>query len=362
MRNKKVIIITILVLSMVLVSCGRLQNLDSVDTLSPIDTNTPSPDKDIKESDLPVNETYTETPTPPASNSEPSSISESPSQTPIIGAEESEMPEENECSHEYPEPLKIRNDGSPLSIEYADYLLSLDLTDISSITQAANKFNSMISDEKSINDSYFRSFYDYYYGIINRINYSGMYSNLDLYDIPKDVLSSNGLRLIDGEAGPYIHGKLDFLISFFYSYVSEGVQKYLDLEKEYQTYSGGGFIFEDALLTMSWDELSDLIVKCEDYINSYPSYEIEVEKAQRDLRGYLYIYTQCLNTLTFAYMSDETDNEFELRDSYIRFIKQYPNSKYQPIIKGYLELLNKNGFKLDNKAKEYLINSGIEVF
>ncbi len=184
----------------------------------------------------------------------------------------------------------------------------------------------------------YRSFSDFYYGVINRINYS----QIDLYDIPEDVLLNNGLKLIDGEAGPYIHGKISFIMLFFYDYLSEGVQKYLDLENEYQILSGGGFIFEDALLTMSWDELSDLIVLAEYYINSYPSYKIEVEKVQRDLRLYLYIYTQCLDTLTFAYMSDETDNEFELRDSYIRFIKQYPDSKYQPIIKGYLDILNKN--------------------
>ena len=115
----------------------------------------------------------------------------------------------------------------------------------------------------------YRSFSDFYYGVINRINYS----QIDLYDIPEDVLSSNGLNLIDGEAGPYIHGKLSFIISIFNEHLSEGVQKYLDLENEYQILSGGGFIFEDFLLTMSWDELSDLIVKAEYYINSYPSYK-----------------------------------------------------------------------------------------
>lgn len=253
----------------------------------------------------------------------------------------------------------IRDDTSPNVNAFINFLSTLDKTDLNSVNQAVTKFEDLKSKNKSTNDELYRLFYDFYYKVIDYYNSS--YYQGDLVKIKESDLKRNGLVVIEGEAGPYIFEKLSFIKSIFSEVVSEGVQKYIELDNEARTLRGGGFIFEDALLTMNWDELSDLIVKYEDYINNNLSYKIEVEKIQEDLNFCLYIYTQCLDTVTFAYMSDETDNEFELRDSYARFIKEYPKSKYQPIIEGYLDILKENGFILDNTAKEYLIKNGIEV-
>lgn len=122
-----------------------------------------------------------------------------------------------------------------------------------------------------------------------------------------------------------------------------------------------GYIFEDALLTMSWNDLSDLIVLYEKYLPQYSTYNVEIKKAQSSLNFYLRTYTQYLDTQTFSYMSGESDNDYELRDSYLRFIDIYPDSKYQPLIKGYLAILEDNGFKFDDKAKKYLKNNGIDA-
>ena len=99
-----------------------------------------------------------ETPNPPVSSDEPTSITVLPSPTPTLETEESPIQDESDNQEEdsprvYPEPLTISNDGSSSSIEYADYLLSLDVTDINSITLAVNKFMSIISSETSTNDS-----------------------------------------------------------------------------------------------------------------------------------------------------------------------------------------------------------------
>lgn len=229
--------------------------------------------------------------------------------------------------------------------------------EINSIPLAINKCKKNIQSNKSVNDDLYRIFCDFYYSMIDKLN-----SNQeDIDKLNENDLEINGLVRITGEAGPFLHKKSNFIKSIFYDYVSEGVQKYIDIENKASILMREGYLFEDALHTISWNDLSDLIVAYEKYIEAYCTYWFEIRKAQNSLNFFLIVYTQYLDTQTFSYMSGESDNEYELRDSYLRFAKIYPDSKYQPIIKGYLEILKNNGFTFDDKAKKYLSKNGIEV-
>ncbi len=254
----------------------------------------------------------------------------------------------------------VSKDGNKVILDYCDYLKKLDTRELNSISLAINRFNQIKSQDKTINDDLYRYFYNIYNAVIDNYNDS-VETEEEVRALDKDVLEKNGLVVIGGEAGTFLYGKAYFIPSVFGDYVTNEVKEFLELTAEARFMRGEGYMFEDGYLTLTWDEVADLIVKYENYFFKYPHYDVETDAALYNLDYYLYLFTQCLDTITFSYMSDDNGNEFELRDSYTRFFEIYPQSRYHPILKGYFEIINNNGFKFDEHARQYLIKNGIEV-
>lgn len=143
--------------------------------------------------------------------------------------------------------------------------------------------------------------------------------------------------------------------------MSKGVQEYLELNYDERISRGTGFLIEDALFTISWDELSDYIIRFEEYLDKYSEFTYVANKVLQSKDFYIYLYTQCLDMYTFDYMRYDYGNPNEHSDSFNRFIETYPHSKYHPIILGYIDILEKNGFVYDETAKKYLKECGIKV-
>lgn len=60
-----------------------------------------------------------------------------------------------------------------------------------------------------------------------------------------------------------------------------------------------------------------------------------------------------------AFNFDTCKLNSELKMSYEKYIKNYPNSLYYPIIKGYYDILKKNRFIQNDESSNYLEKNNI---
>ena len=93
---------------------------------------------------------------------------------------------------------------------------------------------------------------------------------------------TNGIRINSSESGEYLASRPSFLYNEFGNYLSDSLREYEQIkmqelleigDEEHSTY-----LIEDAALFISWDELSDRIIRLENYINKYPD-TLEKEEA-----------------------------------------------------------------------------------
>ena len=258
--------------------------------------------------------------------------------------------------------LLNKNVTNPAKI-YTEFLSEQQVDDLNSITNAVNRFFELKSDIKSENDEMFSLFHTFYYKVIgsfeNRLHKIGTDDEFKKLDASTWV--NNGIVVINSEAGLNAFEEPSFLKTIFYYSVSKGVQEYLELNYDERISRETGFLIEDALLTISWDELSDYIIRFEKYLDEYSEFTYVANKVLQSKDFYIYLYTQCLDMDTFDYMRYDYGNPNEHSDSFIRFIETYPDSKYHPIILGYIDVLEKNGFVYDETAKKYLKECGIKI-
>jgi hypothetical protein len=109
---------------------------------------------------------------------------------------------------------------------------------------------------------------------------------------------------------------------------------------------------EDAGLVISWDALSDRIVKWESFIAANPSFLL-LPEAQSWYDVYLRVYLTGMDNARVFDFEKETLLP-EVQASYERFVAEYPTSKSAAMVRGYLEVLEREGFKSTGAVEDYL--------
>lgn len=260
-----------------------------------------------------------------------------------------------------------RNSSSPsvALLKYREYSKNLVKTDLSSISKALDKYKeSFTTDPVEYRDSAFAEFRNLFYNIIN--NYSEIFwNNAELMkkvnekqnDDPtvkafKSTLETNGLRLSVTEGSYYIDEKPDFLINNFKSYVSPGVNEFLNLRsRELEQ----GFS-EDARLLITFRQLGERIITWQNYLNKYPESPMQ---AEAKFSFHLYLNTFLTGLDNSPISSDEVLLP-EIKQVYSEFISKYKDTESGKIVEKFYAILSKNNFHLTDDLDDFYEENQIE--
>jgi hypothetical protein len=109
---------------------------------------------------------------------------------------------------------------------------------------------------------------------------------------------------------------------------------------------------DDAALVIPWNALSDRIAAWEKFITGNPGFLLRSE-AESWYEIYLRTYlTGTDNSRIFTFDGDTLDTD--VRASYERFVRRYSSTKSAFLVRGYLELLGREGYRNSQAAEEYL--------
>jgi len=211
------------------------------------------------------------------------------------------------------------------------------------------------STDLSKNDLAFLTFRRLYSDSIQSIGFS-LFDNRSFQKwiaaIPQDslksIFNSAGFTLAWSEGSAFVEINTRYLLTAFGPYLSYPMLKFLVLQQndEEQKFT------KDAALLISWDELSERIATWETFITENPNF-LALDEAKDQYTIYLDIYlTGIDNSPLFSFESKTLDNA--VKQSYLNFIKQHPETRSAQIVKGFLEVLRRNNY-MDNRAvQEYL--------
>ncbi len=198
-------------------------------------------------------------------------------------------------------------------------------------------------------DELFVSFRTFYY--------DSLWQN-EIPETVEDVVKMNsklkrvGWRLRESEGDYYIGEDGSWLLSEFGKYLSPSWIAYL-ARREIEIEEG---FSDDASLAISWEDLRERITFWESLQNKNPEFSINKEISS-DIN--MYVKTMLTGLDNTSIESDSVLKE-EVRVIYERFLIQNKDSRYHTIVKGYYEVLKKNGFRVNSEAARFLERNEVD--
>lgn len=254
--------------------------------------------------------------------------------------------------------------------KYQHFLAKLPLDNPNSIIKGKEAYFKYFSLEDPIKqrDYAFKYFLNFYTSVINKIN-----ENLSTNDTLNEgniteesqtkkinYYESCGIKIFVNEGLLYPDIDYTFLHHEFDKYISPAWKDYLYfLVKE----SGEGFM-DDAAIIIPWDKMRERIIILESFMNNYPKFANK-DEAQNKIKKYLYFYLVGTDNSPIYINSEENGKTFlksEVKKSYEQFIDTDKDSKYNPIILEYYNLLKKHNFKVGNYIHEFVKQKGLDIF
>lgn len=254
--------------------------------------------------------------------------------------------------------------------KYSKYLDSLPKDDLDSSLKGLKMYGTYanFTTSKEINDEMFRKYQEFQSSITLSKTEEELVAEYGRYDenyiqnnaskeffTLRNKLTQNGFRIMSSESGGYITIDDRFMFLSIGNTLSDGLREYLQIMVgEMLPYP----VFDDLGLLITWNELSDRIIKREKFVEKYPNIiesKDEVKIIGSLMETYVGMDKYLQNTPVF--IDDKLSDD--VKASYERFISNYSSSKYYPIIKGYYDVLKKYDFKENEEAKAYLKSKGI---
>jgi hypothetical protein len=160
-------------------------------------------------------------------------------------------------------------------------------------------------------------------------------------------LKQNGLTLESSEGMIYIDRETKILRDHFFEWLTPPSQKFFnqfESETNQPESSDGGFI-------IPMKDFADRLGFWDTFQASYPSHMYSTY-ARNNVEYNLYFFMIGLdNTPAFSYDDGKLDKEF--LEAYKYFIQKYPDVKSAGVMKEYLQLLEKAGYKQTEEVKAF---------
>ncbi len=240
--------------------------------------------------------------------------------------------------------------------EFSNSLLELDLSQIDSIGIAADIFRQKAVSSANKNDRMFNVFEELYYVVIEGIP---IFNRID--EIDEEFIKSaedNWITIVTdkGEISAYpTPGKLRENFGIF---LSPEINEYLlliDLERGMMSSAGTTEITSDKKLELSLDDLADLIYIWKKYTKDFPYSYPFIYKAKDRAEFLLDIY---LGKTTFnespVFNQETMIITDEAKESYERFIIDYPDSPFYNLVSDYYNLLKLSAFLYSQEVDEFV--------
>jgi len=167
-----------------------------------------------------------------------------------------------------------------------------------------------------------------------------------------DALENGFLFIEENEYTAYFILRPDFLKYTFAESVSARVQAFLNLLTKHYDFRNGYDFIENETLMITLDQLAEMIVDWENYIRVYPDVTNRSD-IEQNLDFYLKIYIgsiQIENSGFYILAGTDENGETlyklmdEPRQSYIKFIENYPDSAACPLIAELYQIYSDNNF------------------
>jgi hypothetical protein len=172
-------------------------------------------------------------------------------------------------------------------------------------------------------------------------------------DSLRRFLAVRGLRAEFSEGSAYAAENTAAMGPLFERYLSPAMRSFLSIRRaeEDEGYS------EDAGLRISWDQLAERIAGWERFVDANPGFLLAGEGRYR-YDSYLAVYlTGMDNSRVFEYPRETLDPR--VRASYERFLTRHAESGTARIVRGYLDVLGRNGWRAEPDVVAFLKANGI---
>ena len=242
----------------------------------------------------------------------------------------------------------------------------LPMDDIPSALELLRTFKALASDVHT-NDALFLEYEEAMQSISESLN-SSMEGELPDESTIMDAIE-NGFLLVEEDEFPHFILRPDFFCDTFSSYVSGPIQAMLELRKKHYYFADEHDFIENTTLMVTLDQLAEMIVDWENYLNHYSDF-IDITPVAYNLDYYLKIYigsNQIENSGYYLDMGvDQNGNQVlkladEPKESYRKFIENYSDSICNPIISELYQIYEENNFLYTVDIESFFIKKGLDV-
>jgi len=274
------------------------------------------------------------------------------------GAEETDDAYATTAPADYSPEVKAQVDA------FCETASQLPLDDIPSAAELLSAFRGLAFKEP-VNDELFFAYEEYMQTLCEGLN--SLYEEEPPDDAEINGAVENGFLYVADGHPPYFILRPDFLKYTFSDAVSEKVRAFLNLHaKHYEFHSGYDLIHNEKLM-VSLDQLAEMIVDWENYIRVYPD-----ASNRMDIENYSYFYLkiyigsiQIENSGLYLLAGTDENGETlyklmdEPRQSYLKFVENYPDSTASPIIAELYKIYNDNNFLYSAEIEDFFRKYGL---
>ena len=262
-------------------------------------------------------------------------------------------------SIEYPQEVQAQLET------FHDIAAQLSLDDIASAAALLMAYRDLAL-EGPVNDALFFSYEEYMQFVCEGLN--SVYEEEPPDDATvNDALENGFLFISDDDYSAYFILRPDFLKDTFTETVSARVQAYLNLTSKHYNFHNGYDFIEKETLMVTLDQLAEMIVDWENYINVYPDVTNRSD-IEMNLDYYLKIYIGSIQIENSGlYMLAGTDENGEAlyklmdepRQSYMKFVENYPDSAACPLISELYQVYSDNNFLYSVNVEDFFRKYGL---
>ncbi|MDR3120195.1 MAG: hypothetical protein LBU58_02500 [Clostridiales bacterium] len=247
---------------------------------------------------------------------------------------------------------------------FQDAASSLQMDDVASAAALLRTFRELVFPDAE-NDALFFAYEENMQYVSEGLNSN--YEEEPPNDQTINDAVENGFLYVSEDESSYFMLRADFLADTFSEFVSQKVQALLTLRSKHYKFHTDHDFTENSTLMVTLDQLAEMIVDWENYAKTYPD-ATNLDEIENNLDYYLKIYIgsiQIENSGLYRLAGEDENGEalFQLMDepkqSYLKFIENYPDSACTPIISELYEIYRKNNFLYTVEIEDFFRARGL---